>query len=84
MKSHTTAPGTSTRGGVNGTMDSPFGGKKVNGRSEGTGGTYDRNKAPFDQPRDTGGGGIKTKFFEDVQASVPKAGANNRESDYGD
>jgi len=28
------------------------------------GGIYDRNKAPFDKPHDTGGGGIPLKFFD--------------------
>lgn len=56
-------PGTYTENGVNCTMNAPF--SKATGSRTGVGGgQYDANKAPFDKPHSTGGGGIPTKFFD--------------------
>ncbi len=62
-------PGTSTRRGVCSTMDNPFG-KGVS--TSAPGGMDGRNKAPFDKPQAMGGGGIPTKFFDPMTATLPK------------
>jgi len=58
-------PGTYTNGGVRCTMDPPF----AKASKSGAGGTMDRNKAPFDKPHDTGGGGIPLVFYDDMKGT---------------
>lgn len=62
--------GSFTAGGVRGTMKSPFG--KATNDTRGSGGTYGRNKAPFDQPQGMGNGSIPTKFYEPITATAPR------------
>lgn len=72
-------PGTYTENGVVCTMGAPF--KKAAGQREGVGGgIYDKNKAPFDKPHDTGSGGIPLKFFDGMSekaATTSSAGASS-------
>lgn len=65
---HSGGPGTYMQNSVNCTMDAPF--AKAMNQKSGSGGTMDRNKAPFDKPHDTGGGGIPLVFYDDMSSSV--------------
>ena len=60
-------PGAYVDNGVVCTQGSPF--SKAKSSKEGqAGGEFDRNKAPFGHPHDTGNGGIPTKFFDGMSS----------------
>ncbi len=72
-------PGAYVENGVVCTLGAPF--DKAAKAKEGVGGgQYNANKAPFEKSASMGGGGIPTKFYDGMKATVAKtsdAGASS-------